>query len=381
MAALTSLINPIYDAMDSQNHQLAGFLPAVTTYGKLNSASKDEEIKLYDIAVSEAADYTQSMTLPDGSEPTTEMNTVKIECLKSVTFAMAGEKEKALDNQGRLVPVNQLSFIDAFNKLNDLIETYVYQKILASASRACGTAGTTPFATAGDMTDLAELGLIFDENGTPKQNRQLVLNNVAMANIRAKMSNLFKANEFGGTEFLRTGLLTAPLQNFNFFQSGAITKHTKGTGSGYVSSAAGAVKDTSISVDTGTGTVLAGDVVTFANDTNKYMVNTGITAPGTLAIGKPGLKSALADNTAMTIGGDYLPSIAFQRDTVKLGLRTPFIGSDGKDAAIDRTYVMSPLGIPYMISVYAGHGKNTVEVATAYGAGVERSANVAVLLG
>ena len=35
------------------------------------------------------------------------------------------------------------------------------------------------------------------------------------------------------------------------------------------------VGDTTIGIDTGSGTVLAGDVVTFAGDTNKYIVATG----------------------------------------------------------------------------------------------------------
>ena len=79
---------------------------------------------------------------------------------------------------------------------------------------------------------------------------------------------------------------------------------TTGTGSGYtVNYASGySVGDTDIAIDTGSGTVLAGDVITFAGDDSKYIVKTGVTAPGTITLFPPGLKASLADNTAMTIG-------------------------------------------------------------------------------
>lgn len=80
---------------------------------------------------------------------------------------------------------------------------------------------------------------------------------------------------------------------------------SKGTGTSYTSTAAGfAIGTTQIPLITGTGTVLPGDVVTFAGDTNKYTVTVGISGPGTITIASPGLAQAIpAAATAMTIGG------------------------------------------------------------------------------
>jgi hypothetical protein len=56
-------------------------------------------------------------------------------------------------------------------------------------------------------------------------------------------------------------------------ESGQITTVTKGTGASYVTSGSTAVGVTDIALVTGTGTVLPGDVVTFAADANnKYVV-------------------------------------------------------------------------------------------------------------
>lgn len=65
-----------------------------------------------------------------------------------------------------------------------------------TALRAYGTAGTTPFGTAGDLSDLAQLAKILMTTAA-RHHRQLVLNSAAIANLRGKQSVLFKVNEAG----------------------------------------------------------------------------------------------------------------------------------------------------------------------------------------
>ena len=79
---------------------------------------------------------------------------------------------------------------------------------------------------------------------------------------------------------------------------------TTGTGSGYVVNNSGgySVGETTITLGTGSGTILAGDIVTFAGDSNKYLVKTGITTPGDIVLEAPGLQASLANTVALTIG-------------------------------------------------------------------------------
>ncbi len=53
-------------------------------------------------------------------------------------------------------------------------------------------------------------------------------------------------------------------------------------------------------IDTGSGTVLAGDTVRFEDDATVYLVTVGVAAPGTITI-SPGLTQDQTDNKTVTI--------------------------------------------------------------------------------
>ncbi|MEY9697578.1 phage tail sheath protein FI [Bradyrhizobium diazoefficiens] len=83
-----------------------------------------------------------------------------------------------------------------------------------------------------------------------------------------------------------------------------INKVANGTGTSYTTTATGfAAGTTTIPLITGSGTVLAGDHVTFAGDNTEYEVKTGVAAPGSnIELKAPGLVKAIpASATAMTI--------------------------------------------------------------------------------
>ena len=81
------------------------------------------------------------------------------------------------------------------------------------------------------------------------------------------------------------------------------TTNPIGTGTGYTTSIAGfPIGSTTIAIITGTGTVLAGDAVTFAGDTTVYRVYTGAAGAGNIVLEGTGLKVAIpAAATAMVI--------------------------------------------------------------------------------
>jgi hypothetical protein len=148
-----------------------------------------------------------------------------------------------------------------------------------------------PFAS--DFSAVPQLRKILVDNGMPFNGQNsIVMDTTAGASLRS-LSTLFKVNEAGSDQLLRQGIINE-LQGFMLKESGQIGVVTKGTGASYTSNTAGfAVGTTSIPLITGTGTVLAGDVVTFAGDTNKYVVATGVAAPGTIVLAAPGLRQAL----------------------------------------------------------------------------------------
>lgn len=268
----------------------------------------------------------------------------------------------------------------AFRVITNTVEQDIMNAGYVGASRAVGTAGSAPFGTAADMSDLAELEEVLDDNGAPT-GRAAVLTSRGYVNLRSNMSNLFKVNEGGDQNFLRTAQMGG-VYNFALGKTGSKVSHTKGTGSGYLAAADEPAGEVSLALDTGSGTVLAGDVVTFAGDSNKYVVKTGITAPGNLIINNPGLILPAADTTALTVGGSYqVAGLGFSPDALLLAARIPEM-PDGGDAAVAEELVTDPVsGLTFRVAFYKGYHKQMIEISLAWGVKAVKSDNIALLLG
>jgi hypothetical protein len=209
----------------------------------------------------------------------------------------------------------------------------------------------------------------------------MVLNSAARFNLEGKQSVLFKVNEAGTDDLLRDRSV-ARVMGFGIGVTAGASLIDTGTGASYlVDDADGvAVGGTVITVDTGTGTIPKGSIVTFAGDTNKYVVTTALSG-ATFEIGEPGLRVALANNTAITVGGDYTPSIAFTSDAMVMAARAPAL-PEGGDSADDRRFVVDPVsGIGFEISLYREYRRIRYEVALAWGTGVVKENHIALLLG
>jgi hypothetical protein len=380
MAVLTDFMADIYAALPTFNRELTGFIPAVNVDAKLAGASVNDTVKVPLVQVASPKEYKQQMDVPTPGQITADYVELKMDKASYVSFPISGEIEEGLRFSGAGTTVVQQRFESAFRQLANEMESYLAEKLVGGASRAVGTVGTVPFGKAGNLEDVALLNKILNDNGSPISDRQLVLNTTALANMQANMSNLFKVNEYGSDAFLRSGFLNTPLQGMNIWASGGLKEHVKGAGSGYLVAAETAKGTKTFTVDTGSGSILAGDVITVGSDKNKYVVNKGNEAAGPITIGAPGLLSAASDGDAVAISDSFTPSVAFQKSAVAFGVRTPYLPTGG-DAAIDRTVVQDPVtGIPFVISVYGGRGMNTVEIAVVYGAGVLQPENVALLI-
>ncbi|MDB5612033.1 MAG: hypothetical protein JWP25_8933, partial [Bradyrhizobium sp.] len=299
-----------------------------------------------------------------------------------------GEEQKGLNNNGpgaRNIVTNQ--FTQAFRTLANEVEADVVAAAYKGASRAYGTAAATPFGTANDLTDAAGALQVLDANGAPLSDRQLVLGSSAMSNLRGKQSLLFKVNEAGTDQLLRDGVI-GRLEGFDIHNSSGVKAVTKGTGASYTSDTAGyAIGATAITLITGTGTVLAGDVVTFAGDTNKYVVTTGVAAPGVITLAKPGLLVALPTSAvAMTVGGTFTPNLAFSKSAIILATRAPAVPLDMNgqpmDMAEDRVILTDAYsGISFEVSLYLQYRQIKYEIGLAWGEAVVKPEFVSILLG
>ncbi len=380
---LTGLIPTIYKAANKVAREQIGFISSVYLNSDVQQVAKDQTIRYPIVAARSAADITPAATGPDPSGETVSYGDMTISKERSVTFPWTGNEQASI--RGIYDDALQQQFEQAMRTLCNEIESDLFVATKQGASRAYGTAGTTPFATAGDMTDFAQVRKILIDNGAPTSDLQMVLNTTASAVLLGKQSSLFKVNEAGSAAFLREANLGKIMQ-MNLKESGQIVSHTKGTAnSSYLlNNASGyAVGSTTVAVDTGSGTILAGDIFTntkTSRDTNKYVVGTALSG-GSLSLNKPGNLVAWVDNDPIAIGSNYTGSFAFDRYAVHLVARVPLM-PDGGDNADDVVQVTDPYsGLTFQVALYRQRRQVSYEVGIAWGVKAVKSEFIATLLG
>jgi hypothetical protein len=377
---LTGLIPTLYEAMNVVSREMVGFIPAVTRDSRADRAALNQTVRVPIGESGALENITPGATPADSGDTTVTYADVVITNSKAAPVRWNGEEELAVGSTGTYNRVLADQFADGMRKLVNAMEADLAITAKRTASRAYGTAGTTPFGTAGDLSDLAQLAKILDDNGCPVTDRQIVLNSSAIANLRGKQSVLFKVNEAGSSDMLRTGM-TDLLQNFAVRYSGGIGLHTKGTGASYLLNLGSpAIGTTTIPADTGSGTILAGDVVTFAGTTDKYVVNTALSG-GSFTIGAPGLVAAETDNDAITVGNNYTPNFGFRRSSLVLACRAPAVPTGG-DSADDAMMLTDPVtGLSFEVRMYRQYRQVKFEICMAWGTAGIKSAHNAILLG
>lgn len=379
--SISAILPVLQDVATRVPRESAGFAQACYKNASAARAGLNQTVTYDIVPALSSASVTPAATSSSGTDVTQQSDTMSMSNLKKVSWHWTGEQERALSN-GDIAPFQDIveqTLQQAVRTLTNEVESSLWAAAYKASSRAYGTAGTAPFATAADFSDFAGVARILDENGTPEGQRALVLGHAAVNNLRAKQSTLFKVNEAGSEEFLRTGSLGS-IMGFQLFKSHPIAAVTKGTGASYlVNDAALAAGATTITIDTGSGTILAGDIVTFAADSsNKYVVNTAYSSPS-FAIGKPGLKVAIADNNAITVGNNYTPNVAFDKMALHLVMRQP---DDGNDSAADVATVTDPnTGLVFQLARYAQYMQSSWELRVLYGVKAVQSEFIATLIG
>ena len=379
---LTNLIPTLYQAVDRVSREQIGMVPAVTLNASGANAAVNETITIPVTGAETAVDITAGLYAPDNGDVAVGNTTMTISKSRMVPIRFTGEELKGLGNNGLADPILMDRFTQAFRTLSNEVEGDL-AGLHTYASRAYGTAGTTPFAST--IGDSAQVRKILEDNGQwVDGNMAMVFNSAVGANLRT-LGQLTKANEAGSVENLRRGVI-GDLNGFYLGQSGQIVTSTAGTGASATTDNAGyAVGATVITLaSAGTGTILAGDVITFAGDTNKYVVASGdadVSGGGTITLAAPGLKGAIGTSaTAITVIAAAGRNIAFEKSAIQLITRAPAMPSGG-DGADDVMNITDPLsGITYQVAVYRQYRQIKYEIGLAWGVKALKTEGISLLL-
>lgn len=379
---LTGLIPTLYSSMDVVSRELVGMIPSVTINAEASRVALNQPLRVKITPKLVSVNITPAMIPPTPDSVPITFVEMAVTKSKAVQIPWSGEEQQSLSGAGPgIESVTPDQIQQGIRTLCNEVEADLGVAGALFASRAFGTAGTAPFGLTPGVSDSAQARKILDDNGAPLGNRQLVINTSAGVNLRS-LPNLIKANEAATAGTLRQGTLFE-LHGFDVKESAGIASPAKGTGTGYTSSTAGfAVGSTSIAIITGSGTVLAGDRVTFTGDPNIYIVETGVAAPGTIVLAKPGLRIALpASAVAMTIGNVAALNLAFHRSAIVLLARSPYLPG-GRDMALERTTIVDPLtGMPFEFAIYQGYHAQFLEVSMSWGVKGIKQEHTGVLLG
>lgn len=375
---LTNLIPEVYSALDVVSRELVGFIPAVTRDPMTERAAVNQTVRSFVAPAVTASDVTPGVTPPDDGDETIGNVSLTITKARRVPIRWNGEQSLGVNNGGPgQRAILQAQIQQAIRTLTNEMEADLAGLHIAS-SRAYGTAGTTPFGTAGDYTDASNARKILVDNGAPTSDMHLVMNTAAGANLRGKQGGRGVDAE-GDSRLLRQGVLL-DVHGFALRESAQVITNTAGTGASYLINGTLAVGATTITVDTGSGTVLAGDIVTIAGDTNKYVVATALSG-GSFTIGAPGLLKAPADNAAVTVVAAAARNMAFARSALILATRAPAL-PEGGDSAVDRTLITDPVsGITFELAMYAQYRQMQYELSAAWGVKCVKPEHTAILLG
>ena len=382
---LTNLIGPMYEALDVVSRELVGFFPSVTRDPSVDRVALGQTVYSFVPPASTASDITPAVVPPDDGDQVIGNVPLTITKAKRVPFRWNGEQTKGVNNAGPGVQaIKNGQIAQAIRTLTNMMEADLAACAYANASRAWGTAGTDPFQTT--LQDPAQIRKILDDNGAPHLDRSLIINTSAGAAMRT-MTQLTKVNESGGQELLRQGTLL-DIHGFAIRESAQVNSPVIGTSNnaGTTNTAGYAIGATVITLAAaGTGTILVGDIITFAGDTNKYVVNSGIAslaAGGNITLANPGLRKALpASAQTVTVVGVGARNCGFSRNALILAARLPAL-PDGGDLAVDRATVTDDrTGFSFEISMYAQYRQMQYEISAAWGVAAIKPEHIGVLLG
>tara|TARA_R110000744_G_scaffold63183_4_gene130024 strand:+ start:484 stop:1635 length:1152 start_codon:yes stop_codon:yes gene_type:complete len=379
---LTDLQPDLYQALDTVSRELVGLIPAVTLDASAARGAINQTIRSFVAPAEAAADVTPGQQAPNTGDAAIGNRVIKISKARGVPIRFNGEEERGLNTGAGYASILQNRFAQAMRTLTNEMEADL-AGLHSQFSRAYGTAGTTPFGTSGDFTDGSNVLKVLKDNGAPQSDNQLVINTAAGASFLGKQAS---ANIAGTDMIQRQGILL-PMTGMDIRESAQILTPTSGTGASATTNAAGyAIGATVITLaSAGTGTVITGDVLSFAGDTNKYVVESGdadVSNGGTITLAAPGLRVAMSTAAkAITVVAAAARNMAFNRSAIVLATRAPAMPSQG-DMAEDGMMITDPRsGITFEVLLYKERRQVHYEISAAWGFNVMKPEHTALLLG
>lgn len=198
---------------------------------------------------------------------------------------------------------------EAVKSLGNTVDNFILGELAKGVPYSVGTPGTTPFGT--DLAEATAARAQLNRKLAPLGSRYVVLDPEAEGN--ALLLRAFQDASFrGDTEGIIEGSIGRKLGS-EWTMDQNVVARAQGTGTAYELSANVAKGANQFPVDTGTGTLLPGDVFTVAGDSEPYSV---VAFSGGIITVSPGARVALSSNALLTpVASNGVVNWNLQRDS------------------------------------------------------------------
>lgn len=308
----------------------------------------------------QAVAVTPAATAPDPGDTTPTSVPIAMDQWFEAAFELSDKD--MLEAEDMIMPMQASEAIKA---LANNVDNY----LLGLYTQFFGVAGDPSVVAFSDGTakDATDMKKVLSNQLTPIDDRWAVTD----ANVEASAMNVraFQDLSWNGSP---QGIIDGELNRkmgFGWWMDQNIPTHTAGTGSGYLVDGAFPVDSTSIDVDTGTGTIVVGDILTFAGDPQTYVATSALAAPGSVSI-SPALRAPLAGSEAVSITASHVVNLGFHRDAIAFASR-PLRRSKG--GAVESATAVDPIsGLALRVEVTEEHKRQRFSYDILYGANVVR---------
>lgn len=272
------------------------------------AAQKGQTINIPLSPTYSATDVTPSPVHASVADSAPGLVQITLNNWKHVPFYLTDKELVEIDENRHFMPMAASGAIRALANAIDQSISAQYTGVYGYV----GTAGTTPFAS--NITDATGIRRVLNEQLAPLDGRMLVIDPAAEANALglAQLSDWDKTSDSGPRIQGEMGTKLG----FSWFLSQQLPTHTTGTAATIVTQASTAAGNTSIPLSASTsGTLVIGDIITFAGDTQTYVVGATVSvSTATATTIDPPLQANVPAGTAVTKKASHTVNLAFTKE-------------------------------------------------------------------
>lgn len=369
----TNILPVLAKAAQTVSRESCGFTKSITLDASPEGGNLGQTVNVPKSPAATAASWTPSLAPALGDTTATGVQ-LTLSNAYEVKWHVTAEQEAAMNGGA----ANAMSWFErqaaqAMRTLSNQVEAYLFSLAYKASSRATGSAGTTPFAS--NLDSFAALAEILNKNGAPMADRRLVCDPAAYREMQERFASVTSTKAGFSGEL-------PPVSGIIPVLSNQVTTHTAGTGTGYLLNKSPSIGlgETTVPVDTGSGTVLAGDVILMGTGGLMYVVKTALTG-GNIVINDPGIVAVKNNNTVITRQASYTPNVCLTPDAIYGVIRAPKQPTELPNGWAHEIVSDAVSGIPFGVLRIPGDGVVHYSARVLYGAVVVESAHIATLMG